>query len=245
MTCLKRLLAPACLMCAFVATSFAAGNAEEPTTNPAAKAMDPSFVPVADDPNLPRVLIIGDSISMGYTIPVRELLKGKANIHRPAANCGDSARGIKNFDAYLNTDGSEKWAVIHFNFGLHDLKYLDARGKYANPPEGKQVASLETYEKNLRELVARLQKTGAKLIWASTTPVPDGTVGRVKDEEEKYNAVAEKVMKENAIPIDDLWAIAHRDQAKIQRPHNVHYTDAGYNELAESVAGSIETALKN
>ena len=238
-------LIPALLILSAATLSFAAGNAEEPTTTPAAKAVDPSFAPVTDDPNLPRVLLIGDSISMGYTIPVRDMLKGTANVHRPPANCGDSARGLKNLTTWLNTDGNDKWAVIHFNFGLHDLKYLDANGKYTNPPEGKQVASTETYEKNLRELVARLQKTGAKLIWASTTPVPYGTVGRIKDEEQKYNAVAEKVMTDNHIPIDDLWQIAHTDQSKIQRPKNVHYTDAGYEELAASVTKTIETALNS
>ena len=233
---------PVLLLMAVGIVSFGAGNAEEPATNPAVKPVDPSFIPVADDPNLPRVLIIGDSISMGYTIPVREMLKGKANVHRPPVNCGDTARGLTNLGKWLQTDGSDKWAVIHFNFGLHDLKYM-VGNKYVNPPEGKQVAPTETYEKNLRELVAQLQKTGAKLIWASTTPVPDGTVGRVKDEEQKYNVVAEEVMKENGIPIDDLWAIAHKDQTKIQRPHNVHYTDAGWKELGESVAKSIEAAL--
>lgn len=239
---MKKALLPALLLLTATAFCFAAGNAEEPATNPAVKQKDPSFAPVADDPNLPRVLLIGDSISMGYTIPVREMLKGKANVHRPAANCGDTARGLKNLDKWLDTDGNDKWAVIHFNFGLHDLKYM-VGNKYVNPPEGKQVASTETYEKNLCALVARLQRTGATLIWASTTPVPDGTTGRVKDEEEKYNAVAEKVMKDNHIRIDDLWQVAHADQSKIQRPHNVHYTEAGYHELAASVAKSIENAL--
>jgi hypothetical protein len=236
-------LLSAFLLLSIAAATFAAGSAEEPATNPAAKQQDPSFAPVADDPNLPRVLLIGDSISMGYTLPVREMLKGKANVHRPPANCGDSGRGLKNLDKWLATDGDTRWAIIHFNFGLHDLKYLDANGKYVSPDKGKQVASTETYEKNLRELVARFQKTGAKLIWATTTPVPDGSLGRIKGDEVKYNTVAEKVMTDNHIAIDDLWQIAHNDQSKIQRPHNVHYTDAGYQELAASVAKSIEAAL--
>jgi hypothetical protein len=47
------------------------------------KKTDPSLDPINDDPALPRVLLIGDSISMGYTLPVRTALKGKANVHRP------------------------------------------------------------------------------------------------------------------------------------------------------------------
>jgi acyl-CoA thioesterase-1 len=221
-------------------------RAAEPATKPTAqepgnRAPDPSFAPIEDDPNLPRVLLIGDSISMGYTLPVRKMLEGKANVHRPPMNCGDSARGLKNLNSWL---GEKKWDVIHFNFGLHDLKYLDKDGKYVNPPNGTQVASTEVYEKNLRELVARLKKTGAKLIWASTTPVPDGTVGRVKGDEIKYNVVAEKVMKENGIPIDDLHAVVVNAATPIQRPKNVHFTDDGYKQLAEHVTASINDALK-
>jgi lysophospholipase L1-like esterase len=228
----------------FATGVWAATNAQEPeaTDHPTTRtvALDPSFAPVDDVPGLPHVLIIGDSISMGYTIPVRELLAGKANIHRPPANCGDTARGLKNLDKWL---GDRKWDVIHFNFGLHDLKYLDANGKYVDPSEGKQVALPDVYEKNLQELVTRLKTTGAKLIWASTTPVPAGTLGRVQGDEVVYNQVAAKVMIENAISIDDLCAVVQPDIDKLQRPKNVHFTTEGYHRLAESVAGSIEAAL--
>jgi hypothetical protein len=218
-----------------------AQQALEPTSRPTDKVVDPSFVDVADDPKLPRVLLIGDSISMGYTIPVRDLLKGKANVHRPAANCGPTERGLDQLDKWL---GDGKWDVIHFNFGLHDLKYLDAAGKYVDPSQGKQVAPPEVYEKNLRELVTRLQKTGAKLIWASTTPVPAGTLGRIEHDEIKYNEVAAKVMAENGIPVDDLHTVVTSAKALIQRPKNVHFTSEGYHELAVSVVASVESALQ-
>src|SRR5512133_119554 len=89
---------------------------------PKKKEPSPVLAAVTDVPGLPRVLLIGDSISMGYTLPVRTLLAGKANVHRPPENCGDTARGVKSLDKWL---GDGKWDVIHFNFGLHDLKYLD------------------------------------------------------------------------------------------------------------------------
>jgi acyl-CoA thioesterase-1 len=223
-------------------TAFARGQtAEEPSTRAADKAVDPSFIDVADDPKLPRVLLIGDSVSMGYTIPVRQMLQGKANVHRPAANCGPTERGLDQLDKWL---GKGKWDVIHFNFGLHDLKYLDANGKYVDPDKGKQVASPEVYERNLRELVARLKKTGAKLIFATTTPVPAGTLGRLEGDEVRYNQVAVKVMADNGIAIDDLHAVAVKDQKTIQKPRNVHFTPEGYKMLAASAAASIERALQ-
>lgn len=210
---------------------------------PAAKkapAPDPSFAPVPDVAGLPRVLLIGDSISMGYTIPVRERLAGKANVHRPAENCSETAFGLKRLDAWL---GDGKWDVIHFNFGLHDLKYLDAAGKYVSPDKGKQVASTAEYEQHLRAIVARLRQTGAKLVFATTTPVPDGSSGRVGHDELKYNEVAVRVMNELGIPVDDLHAVVAPVQDKVQLPKNVHFTKEGYGMLADAVVSKIQPVL--
>lgn len=232
----------------FVAVSLAADPpAGKAASKPASakqsrrKAPDPAMKPIEDVPNLPRVLLIGDSISIGYTLPVRELLKGKANVHRPPENCSNSGTGLAKLDKWL---GDKKWDVIHFNFGLHDLKWTDEKGTYVTPDKGKQVTPLAEYEKNMRQLAEKLKKTGAKVIWCSTTPVPDGSAGRVKDAEIEYNAVAAKVASECGIAIDDLHAVAKAKQSTIQLPHNVHFTAEGSRVLAESVVGSIEKALK-
>jgi len=210
-----------------------------PAAEPGAGTPQPSFVPVADVPGLPRVLLVGDSISMGYTLKVRALLHGRANVHRPAANCGDTGRGLAQLDAWL---GDGRWDVIHFNFGLHDLKYLDEAGKYVPPEQGKQVTPLGQYEANLRALVARLRRTGARLVYATTTPVPDGTLGRVAGDERRYNESARRVMQELDIPVDDLCALVTA-QPELQLPQNVHFTPAGYDALAAAVTTSLERQL--
>src|SRR4051794_5451293 len=56
---------------------------------------------VKDDPKLPRVLLIGDSVSGGYTLPTRRALAGKANVHRAPENCGPASNGVKKLDAWL------------------------------------------------------------------------------------------------------------------------------------------------
>jgi acyl-CoA thioesterase-1 len=197
---------------------------------------DPSLAPITDTPGLPRVLLIGDSISMGYTLPVRELLKDKANVHRIPENGSATGVGLAKLDAWL---GTGKWDVIHFNWGLHDLKHWkDNKLDLAGP----QVTPVEPYEQNLRELVKRLKATGAKLIWASTTPVPEGSGGRVAKDEVAYNEAAARVMKTEGVAIDDLHAVVAADPS-IQRPQNVHFTDAGYRALAEKVAGEIRVQL--
>ncbi|NQT83327.1 sialate O-acetylesterase [bacterium] len=185
---------------------------------------------VPEDPSLPRALLIGDSISIGYTTPTRELLQGKVNLQRIPWNGGDTDRGLERLDEAL---GDLKWDVIHFNFGLHDLLY--SNDKYQVP--------IEEYEKNLRELVKRLKATGAKVIWASTTPVPEGAGGRRPGDAAEYNAVAKKIMEENEIPINDLHGFALPRLKELQQPRNVHFSDKGSRALAERVAASILAAL--
>ncbi len=123
----------------FVVAAAAVATAQsKPTTGPAGTPArgdkNPAFAKVADDPALPRVLLIGDSISIGYTLPTRDALKGKANVHRPPANCGPTPRGVEHLDAWL---GDGKWNVIHFNFGLHDLKYVNDAGRNTSPDKGR------------------------------------------------------------------------------------------------------------
>lgn len=191
-------------------------------------------------PGLPRVLLIGDSISIAYTLQVRAELQGTANVHHPDENCGPTVYGLERINDWL---GSGKWAVIYFNFGLHDLKYLDEHENYVTPDKGRQVASPEQYGKNLRALVKRLQRTGAKLIFATTTPVPAGANGRVESSERPFNDVARRVMEESKVAIDDLHVFALARQSEIQLPKDVHFTPAGSAALAKHVAATIRAAL--
>ena len=210
-----------------------AADAKKPATPARPRKPVPAFATITDDPKLPRVLLIGDSISIGYTLPVRELLKGRANLHRIPTNGGPTITGLEKLKSWL---GDGKWDVIHFNWGLHDLKFMDS---------GKQQVPLADYEKNLRELVKQLKATGAKLIWCATTPVPDADMKPPRKNADviAYNAVAKKIMTENGIAIDDLYAFALPKLSAIQRPANVHFTDEGSKVLAKQVVASIEAAL--
>jgi len=211
----------------------AQGNAAQEKKAPRKKRPpNPAFAPVADDPALPRVLLIGDSISIGYTVATREALAGKANVHRAPTNCGPTIRGLEGLDKWL---GDGRWDVIHFNWGLHDLKKI----------EGKHQVPIDQYEKNLRELVKRLKKTGAALVWCSTTPVPEGcSPPRTNEDTVAYNAVAKKIMDENGIAINDIYAFALPRLKEIQQPANVHFTPEGSAVLAKQVAAAITEALQ-
>ena len=208
---------------------------------PAKRPANPAFAQVQDVAGLPRVLILGDSISIGYTVDVRKELAGKANVHRPAANCGPTIRGVSALDEWL---GDGRWDVIHFNFGLHDLRYMDEKGQNIAPDRGRLQVPPEDYEKNLNTIVARLKKTGAKLIFATTTPVPAGEPQRKPEDLPIYNAVAVKVMREQGVAVDNLFAfIAPQFDKYALKPHNVHFNPEGYALLAGQVATSIQAAL--
>jgi lysophospholipase L1-like esterase len=179
---------------------------------------------VKDDPKLPRVLLIGDSVSRGYTQPTRKALAGKANVHRAPANCGPTASGLKNLEVWL---GEGKWDVIHFNFGIHD--------------RGTPAAD---YVKRLEEIVTRLEKTGAKLIWASTTPIPDNPAQKQTAQSiVEKNALAAEVMKKHGIPTDDLFAAMTPRLKEFQPPLDVHFTGAGYDFLGAKVGESVLTVI--
>jgi hypothetical protein len=180
---------------------------------------------VKDDPKLPRILLIGDSVSRGYTQPTRKALAGKANVHRAPANCGPTASGLKNLDAWL---GAGKWDVIHFNFGIHD-----------------RATPAADYVKRLEEIVTRLEKTGAILIWASTTPIPDNPAQKQTAQSVvEKNALAAEVMTKHGIPTDDLFGAMTPRLKEFQPPLDVHYTGAGYDFLGAKVGESILARLK-
>ena len=187
---------------------------------------------VTDQPGLPRVLIIGDSISMGYTDPVRQLLAGKANVHRIGENGGPTSNGVARIDRLP----PGHWDVVTFNYGLHDLK-LDA---------GTHQVEIPWYQANLKVILDALHKTGAKLIWVTTTPVPTGKLNpkRERSDVPLYNQAALKVLQGHVDAICDLYAAVLPREPELQLKENVHFTPAGYQFLAEQVAAAIRSQLK-
>ncbi len=228
--------------------------ADVPSAKPAKNAppVAKEFIAPVDDPELPRVLIIGDSVSVAYTLDVRKNLAGVANVHRIAANGGSTRTALGEYGLVRWLKPDEKWDVIHFNEGLHDLSYRfpddrdkNDQGEYASPANGgRPNVSLEQYEKNLRLIVARLKQTGARLIFASTTPVPDAIAAKyVKDSELPYNVVAKKVMADEGVTWNDLWAVVKPMQAELQGKRDVHFMPTGSAFLARHVAAAIAREL--
>ena len=192
----------------------------------------------------PRVLLIGDSISQGYTPLVRELLKGCCTVARPRANCGDTRAGLAHLDAWL---GEQPWDLIHFNWGLHDLCYRHPEATvYGNRDKIRGTISvpLEDYRRNLEALVRRLETRGRRLVWASTTVVPPDEAGRYEGDDVRYNEAAAEVMARHGIPINDLHALTKGFAPSLFTcPGDVHFSGPGTQRIAEQVAQCIRKHL--
>ena len=176
---------------------------------------------VEEDPALPRVLLIGDSVSRAYTQTVRKELAGIANVHRAPANCGPTSTGLKKIGIWL---GDGKWDVIHFNFGIHD-----------------RATPLADYANRLEQLVERMQQTGAKLVWASTTPIPDVADKYSAESIVQRNAAAAALMQKHGVAIDDLFTAITPRLAELQNPNDVHFSGPGNEFLGEQVATFLKS----
>ena len=207
------------------------------------KARDNPLSSIKEVEGLPNVLIIGDSISIGYTLPTRALLKGKVNLHRIPTNGGPTTKGVIEIEKWL---GKRKWDLIHFNWGLHDLKFMGKDGTNLVPKEkgGIVQVSLPEYEKNLNKLVTRMKKSAKQLVWRNTTPIPPGSKARYVGDSIKYNQAATRVMKKHGVPTLDLFTPSKKNMKDWMKEANVHYHAHGSQALAERVAGDILSRLK-
>ena len=194
--------------------------------------------------DLPKALLIGDSISIGYTPHVVAALKGKVEVIHHRGNAQHTGTGLKMLDRWV---GKTQWDVIHFNWGLWDLCYRHPQSKSQgrrDKARGTLTTSLEQYEKNLDQLASRLKKTKAKLIWAHTSTVPEGEAGRKVGDDDKYNEAAARVMKKHGIRMNDLNSLTDDFPPELfVKPGDVHYKPEGSKKIGQAVAKEISQAL--
>ncbi len=205
----------------------------------------PAIPPVIPpNPNhLPKVLLIGDSISGGYHKLVAKTLEGKAVVAKSSDNGVSTAVGVIKIDGWL---GDTKGDVIHFNWGVWDMYGW----QYASDDRSPAM-----YAQRLDALVVRMKKSGAKLIWATTTPVPPKPettmLKRWKTEvvideklELQYREAALQVMKKHDVQVNDLYALLKPRRSEFQADDNVHFSAAGSALMAKQVADSIAASLE-
>lgn len=182
------------------------------------------------------IILIGDSIRIGYAPFVKRELQDVAQIWEPEKNGFTSRNVLLHLEPWVLSREAD---VVHLNCGLHDL----ARDQDRDGTLRDVRVSLEEYERNVRQILARVQQCGKTIFWATITPVHQENhrtykgMQRWESDIEKYNEVASRVARERNVPVDDLNRVvteAGRDEVLL--PDGVHYTEAGYELLGKAVA---------
>jgi lysophospholipase L1-like esterase len=188
----------------------------------------------------PKVVLIGDSIRMGYLETVKSELTDEAEIWSPVENCGPSTRVLENLDRWAISQHPD---VIHINCGLHDLRRDRGATEAATSPA--------VYAQNLRTIFSRFEQRGTfRVVFALTTPVNEAWHQEHKDfdrfeaDVKLYNNAALNAAAEFDVAINDLFTVIQEaGPENCLSQDGVHFNENGYNILGRAVAGRIRTFL--
>ena len=193
----------------------------------------------------PSILIIGDSISIGYTPFVTEDLSNKADVFHNPGNAQHTGTGLKKIEEWI---GNKKWDIIQLNWGLWDLCYRHPDSKVQgnrDKVKGKITYTIDEYASNLDSIVTiLLRKTEAKLIFVTTSYVPKNEAGRFENDAIRYNEAAKKIMEKHSVIINDIYHQSIPIHQKFGKgSDDVHYSNQGYEKLSELVTKFLETEI--
>jgi lysophospholipase L1-like esterase len=182
-----------------------------------------------------RILLLGDSIRMSYQATVAEIMKDFTDVVGPDENCQFSAYTLESLDRWVEQLGTPD--IVHWNNGLHDVGH--------NPDRKPIQYPLDEYISNLKAIIEKLRRTGAKIIWATTTPVhhkrpfKDTEWAWRNDEIDLYNKSALELMQSECITINDLHAIVTEDVDAYLSEDMLHLSEEGIRKCAEAVIKAI------
>jgi lysophospholipase L1-like esterase len=185
------------------------------------------------------IVLIGDSIRLGYQETVRGQLADWANVWAPVENGGTTENVLVHLDEWAI---SRRADVVHINCGLHDIKKEFNQDTAAVP--------LSAYTENVRSILTRLQaETEAAVVWALTTPVnqerhrKNKAFDRFETDVVTYNGAASQISQELGLTVNDLYSVvASAGTDNILLADGVHFRPEGYALLGESVAKCIKRA---
>lgn len=177
-----------------------------------------------------QVMLLGDSLRMGYQPVVSELLSGKATVSGPSENGRWAGYTLNSLRFWIN--GMPTPDVIHWNCGLWDLG--DDYGL------GRPFSLPEEFESALERTITVVEKLfpKAKLIMATIMPTDNPDSSDI----EGYNEIIKKVASRRNIQVNDLFPLV-KENISIIGPDHIHFTKEGFELVGKRVADVIEKAL--
>ena len=194
------------------------------------------------DPQKVSILLIGDSIRMGYCKTVRAQLADVANVFYPAENCRNTQNVITNLHAWSKQFPADDIGIVQFNCGHWDVAHWSG--------DEESLTSADEYRRNIQMIIRLLRKffPKAKLVFATTTAMnPNGIVGvnpRYNRRIELYNRIAVEVANESAVAVNDLYAITKTYTTEMYRDH-CHLTEPTSEALGKAVADFLRQNSNN
>lgn len=205
------------------------------------------------------VILIGDSVRLGYEGKVRELLGENVRVLSPSENCRFTKYTLWGMFSWMVSWGNPKVDVIHWNTGAWDLHRCTADGKIFTP--------LASYIEDCDRLVTQMESYTKNLIWATITPGgrqlnehkpvnslinSDSTAPAVyltdyedrwNSDVDRYNRAATALMKRRGVRVNDLNSVIAADPERLLSEDGIHPSDEGYSALAQKVVSEIKAFL--
>ena len=185
--------------------------------------------------DVPKVLLLGDSIRMSYQAVVAQLLEGKAQVVGPGDNCQYSLFTLSSLERWIGLLGEAD--IVHWNNGLHDCGH--------NPNRHPVQIPLDMYQANLKFILKRLRQMTANIIWATITPVhsqrpfKDDQWSWRNPEIDQYNAAALELMQAEDVPVNDLHGLVGADLDGNLSEDRLHLSEAGISLCGQAVARAV------
>lgn len=180
-----------------------------------------------------KVLLLGDSIRMGYQEFVKELLRGEAAVYYPEDNGRFAAYTLWQVNQMYKDHGH--FDIVHWNNGLWDMT-RDAPMKGA-------MHSIEEYVHYLNRIIDLVESQGTEIIFATTIPIHQDKKSRNNEEVDYYNEVAKQLMNYRKIKVNDLNQLLRKDCEQYICEDLLHLNKKGYLLCADAVALTVRKKL--
>ena len=187
-----------------------------------------------------NLLLIGDSIRIGYDKSVKKTLEGKANVFFPEENCRFASYLLRKFHTYLDEVKGEDVDVIHWNAGLWDCLRM-----FGEEP----FTPIDVYAYYIDRICVRIKKLcpNAKVIFATSTSVISEKMSedfmRYNEEIEQYNEAAVKVVKKHGFKVNDLYALSKTLSPDTHTDSTHYYTSEATKAFTNQVLSFVAPEL--